>query len=108
MREHYRGCSRNFPGRAAKRRVGPALVVARTGRAGPGGRRAGPGRAGPGPAAACSQLYKLSPHGFNSFEPVISRPSSLASIRSPRCLVQPQQRTTPLSAQMTEVQVIDY
>jgi hypothetical protein len=47
MRKHCRESSRNFPGRAAKRRAGPALVVARTGRAGPGGRRAGPKNFGP-------------------------------------------------------------
>jgi hypothetical protein len=54
MREHCRESSRNFPGRAAKRRAGPAL--GRTG-------RAGPGRAEPGPTdraenfSARSQLY---------------------------------------------------
>jgi hypothetical protein len=51
MREHCRESSRNFPGRnagtgrAAKRRAGPALVVVRTGRAGPA--RRPPARPGP-------------------------------------------------------------
>jgi hypothetical protein len=47
MREHCRESSRNFPGRNGPGRAGPALVVARTGRAGPGGRRAGPKNFGP-------------------------------------------------------------
>jgi aconitase A len=49
MREHCRERSRNFPGRngpgrKTTGRAGPALVVARTGRAGPGPEDDGPGR----------------------------------------------------------------